>query len=353
MGIDDPHLLGQALFMAVFALYFRLTPGVGSAALLAVLVTLSLLTKHNMLALPAVMSFDLLIRWPWRAKITYVATGIAAAAISFLIIWLVIGDTFFVQVFEFSSRALDPARGFLMTTAMVGKLESALATVGLVLILNRKVRPYGLIGVFLLVALAEGAVFTSGANDDINHFFEIFAALSIGAGLALHWVGRRFEAPAASIVLALLIQAGILFNAPLSIGRLVVDVSGDMAERQRLFHDDVAFVKAAKGRVLCQSFLLCFRAGQPIYFDPFNVYNGMAQGLYPPDLLIGMLKRHEIALMQVEDRRQHRHDDAPGRQAMPAFFVHFGDDVFDVLEREYKVAHVGIMGRFYVPRVAP
>lgn len=351
VGINDPHLLGQALFLGCFALYLRIPPGAGFGVGLGVLFAVSVLTKHNMLVIPLLVSVDILRRWPMRAKIAYLATGFVLAGLAAGVISLVIGNAFFHSLF--SGRIYDPARGFLMTIDMLARLQAPLAVVGTAMILGRRERPFGLVGAYLALALAQGAVFTGGANDDINHFFEVFTALSIGAGLAVHRLGLTVPVPAARAVLALVINAGVLFYAPLAIGRLVVDVGGEMARRERLFQEDVAFVRSIPGTVLCQSFLLCFRAGQPMFFDPHNVRLGIARGDFPSDLVTGMLNRHEIALMQVEDKREHSPDDYPGRQAMPAFFIHFNDDVFDALDRDYRVARIGLMGRFFVPRTGP
>ena len=65
-----------------------------------------------------------------------------------------------------------------------------------------------------------------------------------------------------------------------------------------------------------------------------------------------MLRRREIAVVQVSSRPQHLADDAPGAQAMPSRFVNFEDDVFAALEQNYVLARTGISGRFYVPKPA-
>ena len=351
VGINDPHMLGQALLLGCVALYFRVQPDVFGGVILALLMSIAVLTKHNMLVIPLLLSVDILRRWPIRAKLAYFATGICLAGLTATVAWMANGPTFFHSLL--GAPIYDPARGFLMTIDMLARLQAPLAAVGLFLLLRRKERPCGLIGAYLALALLQGAVFTGGANDDINHFFEAFTALSIGAGLAVHRIGLAAPAPVARVGLALVINAGVLFYAPLAIGRFVVDIGGEMDKRERLFQDDVAFVQSVSGKVLCQSFLLCFRAGKPMFFDPHNVRMGIARGDFPTDLVTGMLDRHEIALMQVEDRREHAPDEYPGKQAMPAFFIHFNDNVFDALDRSYKVARIGLMGRFFVPKTEP
>lgn len=348
VGINDPHMLGQALLLACMALYFRIQPGIVSGIALAALTSVSVLTKHNMLVIPLILSVDILLRWPMHAKVAYFASGIIFAALAATMAWAVVGPSFFRSLL--GSPIYDPARGFLMTIDILARLQAPVAIVGLALLLWRKERPFGLIGAYLALGLIQGAIFTGGANDDVNHFFEAFSALAIGAGLLVHRIGHTYPAPVARAAIALLVNAGVLFYAPLALGRFVVDIGGDMAERERLFQQDVAFVQSAPGKVLCQSFLLCFRAGQPMFYDPHNMRMAMARGDVPSDLLTGMLDRGEIALMQVEDTREHPLDAYPGKQGMPAFFIHFNDDVFDALDRNYAVARIGLTGRFFVPK---
>jgi hypothetical protein len=348
VGINDPQFLGQSMFLVCLAVYVRMRATAANGIVLALMISVAVLTKHNMLAIPLLISVDILLRWPARAKAAYLLTGFAMAGLSAAFFLLVVGEAFFHQ-----GGLYDPARGFLMTIDMLSRLQAPLAAVGLVLLLARKERFYGLTLAYLALGLVLGALLMGGANDDINHSFEAFSALAIGAGLALHWLGRRTSMPAAKAAMALLINAGVLFYAPLALGRFAVDITGEMAKRERLFQDDVAYLKSVPGKALCQSFLLCFRAGQPMFFDPHNVRMAIARGNLPPDLLTGMLERHEIAVMQVEDKREHGPDEYPGKQAMPAFFIHFSDSVFDVLERDYKVARIGHMGRFFVPKSPP
>lgn len=351
VGMNDPQLLGMAFITCGLAVYLRAPASVARGIGVAVLLGLGLLTKHNMIVVPLLLAVDAWRRWPPRPRLAFFAAGITLATASAGFLWLTEGKAFFDALL--AGRIYDPARAFLLTIDMLGRLQAPLAAVGLVLLLARKQRPMGLVGAYLGLALVQGAVLSGGANTDINLFFDVFVALAIGAGLAVHWLGRTVRAPAAWVGLALTIHAGVLFYAPQALGRFVVDIAGEMAERERLFHADVAYLRAIPGRTLCQSFLLCFRAGKPMFYDPHNASMAIARGRLPADLLTGMLGRHEIAVLQIADRREHRPDDYPGVQAMPAFFIHFSDREFDVLEREYKVGRVGISGRFFVPRAAP
>jgi len=53
--------------------------------------------------------------------------------------------------------------------------------------------------------------------------------------------------------------------------------------------------------------------------------------------------------VQISDLPARTANDPPGVQAMPPRFINFADDVFAALDRHYRIEHVGVSGRFYVP----
>jgi Dolichyl-phosphate-mannose-protein mannosyltransferase len=348
LGMNDPQMLGQALIAAGLAVHMRGPQSARRGILIAVLFGLGVLTKHNMVIVPLLVAADILRRGSNPVRISFFATGLTMAALSALLLLALVGETFFTQLLM--SRAYDPARGFLVTTEVLGKLQAPLAIIGLLLLSGRHQRPIGLLGAYMALALVEGAVFAGGQNTDINVFFDLYIALAIGTGLASHCLELRMPAAGLRTGLALVANAGVLFGAPLALGRFVVDVAGDMTDRERLFHADVDYVKAHPGPVLCQSYLLCFRAGKPMIYDTFNVNMNVAHGRLPADILTAKLRRHEFSVIQISDLPEHSPNDPPGAQSMPARFTHFSDEVFAVLDQEYVVDRVGNSGRFYRPR---
>ncbi len=348
VGMNDPQLLGQAFILAGLAVHLRGDSTPRRAVLAAALFAVGVLTKHNLVVVPLLVAADVLRRGPARTRLAFFATGLALAAASAGLLWVVVGRTFFVQLL--ASRIFDPEHGFLLTIDMLGRLQAPLAAIGLALIAFRRRRPMGLAAAYLVLALLQGVVFASGNNTDINVFFDVYIALAMGTGLVAHEIGARFPMPAARVAVALMANAGVIFIAPLALGRFAVDSGGEMTGRERLFHADVAYLRAIPGVAVCQSFLLCFRAGKPLYYDMFGVNQGIHWGRLPPDVLVAKLRRHEIPVLQISDLPSHSPDDPPGVQSMPNPFFHFGDDVFDALRRYYVVDRVGISGKFWVPR---
>jgi len=347
LGMNDPQLLGQALVLAGLATHLGRPATPARAVTAAVLLAAGVLTKHNLVAVPLVVAIDVLARGPVRVRVAFFAAGLGLAASSAAILWGMAGKAFFTQLL--ASRTWDVERAFLFTTETLSRLQAPLAAVGLALIAARRRRPAGLVLGYLGLALALGVFFSGGAGTDVNVWFDVSIALAIGAGLAAHLLDGRV--PRAAFALA--VNAGVLFYAPLCLGRFGVDALGEMSDRERLFHADVAYLQGIPGTVLCQSQLLCFRAGKPMFYDGFNVNQAMLAGRLPADTLIAMLRRHDIAVLQISDVPVHGDGDYPGVQTMPNRFVHFQDDVFAVLAEEYTVDRVGISGRFFRPKRIP
>jgi len=344
VGKNNPQLLGQAFVTAGLAIHLGGSGRPGRAVLTAVLISLGVLTKHNLICVPLLVAADVALRGPTRTRLAFFVTGFGLAAASAAVLWAWAGKVFFVQLL--ASRTWDVERAFNFVTEILGTYQAPLGVVGLLLLAFRHRRPAGLVLAYLAGALLVGAYFSGGAGTTINIFFDVCIALAIGAGVTLHMVPfPRLRAP-----LALAINAGVLFYAPLCLGRFGIDVANELDNRERLFHADVAYLTAVPGVALCQSHLLCLRAGKPAFYDPINALQAMQAGRLPADTLTGMLSRHEIAVVQITDPPLHREDANPGEEIAPSRFMDFGNDVFDVLQREYIIDRISFSGRFYRPR---
>jgi hypothetical protein len=348
LGMNDPQLLAQAFATTALAVHLGGPPSTRRTVLTALLVAVSVMTKHNLILVPLLITGDVLLRGPRSQRATWIASGIVLALVSAALFWKLAGSAPFTQIL--APRSWDIDRAFLFTVEILARYQAPIAVVGAGLYAARRRRPAGVILAYLIGAIALGAAWSGGAGTDINVFFDLSIALGIGAGLVMLELRERGVGPRLLAAFALLANAGALFFAPQALGRFGVDMAGEMSGRARLFAEDTAYLKARSGAVLCQSQLLCLRAGKPMFYDSFNATQAMRFGHLPKDTLTGMLARHEIAVVQISDLPARGPNDPPGVQAYPARFVNFEDDVFAALDRYYRVARVGISGRFYVPK---
>ena len=348
LGMNDPQLLAQAFATAALAVHLGGPPSTRRTLLTALLVTVSVMTKHNLVLVPLLITGDVLVRGTGRQRATWIASGIVLALASAGLLWAVAGSAPFAMIL--APRSWDVDRAFLFTVEILARYQAPIAIVGAGLYAARRRRPAGVILTYLVGAIALGAAWSGGAGTDINVFFDISIALGIGVGLALLELRERGLEPRLLAGFALLANAGALFFAPQALGRFGVDMAGEMSDRARLFAEDTAYLAAKPGQALCQSQLLCLRAGKPMFYDSFNATQAMRFRTLPKNTLTGMLARHEIAVVQISDLPARSPNDPPGVQAYPTRFVNFEDDVFAALDRYYRVERVGISGRFYVPK---
>lgn len=349
VGVNDPQLLAQGFLCAGFALYVNRRGGTARLPLVALLFAAGLLCKHNVLALPLVTTVHLLWRGSNRERALYLGTGLGLAAIALAVIEAKFGTDFFRNLL--ASRQYDAARGVILTTEMLDLLQAPIAVTGLYFILARDGRIATKVGAYLALSLALAMGFSGGAGVDTNIFFDAMIACAMGAGPAAAWARARPGAgPRACAALALVLHAGLLFHMPIALGRFAVDMAGELKEREALFLDDIAWLKTVPGPAICESMLLCLRAGKPMWIDPYAATQAITNGRLPPDALTGLLARHEVAVVQITSRRAHPADEPKGAQSMPPRFINFADEVFDELDRSYRLNRVGITGRFYLPR---
>lgn len=348
LGMDDPQLLGQAFATWALAVHLGGAQSIRRTLLTALLVTVSVMTKHNLILVPLLISADVLLRGTRQTRITWFASGAVLALVSGGLLYALAGSSAFEMIL--ATRSWDIDRAFLFTIEILARYQAPIAVIGAALYAARRRRPAGVILAYLIAAIALGAAWSGGAGTDINVFFDVSIALAIGAGLGAIELRARGLSPRLIALFALLANAGALFFAPQALGRFGVDMAGEMADRERLFRADTAYLQAKSGPVLCQSQLLCLRSGKPLFYDSFNATQAMRFGKLPKDTLTGMLARREIAVVQISDLPARSPNDPPGVQAYPTRFVNFEDDVFDALDRNYRIDRVGISGRFYVPR---
>lgn len=348
LGMNDPQLLGQAFATAALAVHLGGPPSVKRTLVAALMVTISVMTKHNLVLVPLLITGDVLLRGTARTRAAWIVSGGVLAAVSFALLYALAGSAPFRMIL--APRTWEVDRAFLFTIEILARYQAPIAVVGAGLYAARRRRPAALILAYLIASLALGAMWSGGTSTDINVFFDLSIALAIGAGLVAIELRERGLGPRLLALFALLANAGALFFAPQALGRFGVDMAGEMADRERLFRADTAWLAARPGTIVCQSQLLCLRSGKPLFYDSFNATQAMRAGTLPKDALTGMLARRQIAVVQISDLPARSPNDPPGVQAYPARFVNFEDDVFAALDRYYRVERVGISGRFYVPK---
>ncbi|WP_156842061.1 glycosyltransferase family protein [Novosphingobium aquimarinum] len=338
VGMNDPQMLGLAFASWALAVHLDGKKTLLRTALVALLLCLSLLTKHNLLSLLIVITLDTLYRADNRRRIVYVASGLVIGLAALALIWQREGIALFEQML--ASRVWSAGRAAHFTAEILQRHQFTLiaATAGLLWLRDRTAL---LILSYLLLSLVLGAYFSGGAGTAENIFFEPFMASAIAIGLIAKEVRKLGEARAV-LLPALVIGANFawLTSAPMTLALEASQLGGGLQESAQRFEGDVDFLKSRPGPKLCESLLLCLRADQDMLVDPFNSDQAIRTGRLPKNVLTGLVERHAFSAIQLYSA----HPDQHGR------FANFSPDFYDAVERNYVPVRQGARGIILVPK---
>ena len=288
VGMNDPHLLGQAVMALGFVAFLRAVAHDGGYAAPVLLMVAAGFIKHNVIVMPLTSMVWLGIQRPRRL----VRVGLLAAcavAVGFALCYAAFGADFFANLM--SPRALH----WRHAIGAVGRLQWV--AVGLVAWLYVGVARRGDPGVRLcnlLIVLAFLNYFLQKAGDGVaqNAQFELVFGVSIGVGLAFAQapflpLARRYSPDALRVVFLLGICLRLVASTRLEPVRLLTDrgFPAEIARREAAMSATVARIRTTPGDVLCDT-LACYRAGKPFVVDSFNVHQRILAGKLPPDVIL-------------------------------------------------------------------
>jgi uncharacterized membrane protein YozB (DUF420 family) len=354
VGMNDPQMLGMAFGLLALALHLGAPLSARRSAGVALLMAASVLTKHNLLAIPIVVTIDTLVRGDRNVRLAYLGTGLLAALAAAGLLWIREGAAFYEQLLAPRIWSAALAIGLVTHLVLRNQALAILVAIGLIAI-NR--RTEWLVLAYILVALAIGSVFSSGEGTVENMLFDFLIGLSIGAGMVV--ARLRTSAVPGIVVFGAVLAAtcGPLMKAPLMLATGYKAATGELAARQAAFRTDVAYMKSLPGPAVCESLMLCLRAGKPMDVDVFNTIQAIKTGRLPANALTSRIAAHEFSAAQF---KLYAFPDLSmasftGGEMTSAFQDNRSDTtkaVFTALDKSYRPARVGIMGQFWVPAPA-
>jgi hypothetical protein len=256
VAMDDPQLLGHALQLAGLSLLLQSRRDVFFAALL---MTLGIFVKHNLLALPLAASL-----WLWREErqdaIKFAGFGLALCLAGLLAARLFLDVNLAQALFSSRHWALSN-----FTTRAKQFLSWAGAALIIALVLagrGPRTAAARLVLIYAGAALVLGGVFAFGDGVDANIFFDAVIAVSLSTGLALVYLPKRWIGFTTLFVAAPLALYLARHGAPANFF-----YTEAFAREVPL---DVGFLEVHPGPALCEDLTLCFWAGKD---DPVDVFN--------------------------------------------------------------------------------
>lgn len=295
-ALDNPQWLAEAQTLAALWLLTRPAPRLPHFALAALLIVTSLVTKHNLLALPPAVAL-----WLWRrdrrAALAWCLGGAMLGGLAIGLVHHLFGLAVFVEVMGFA-RTVDPQnwiQGALLLILLAPLGGAAWWALG-------GARPdprWRLLATYAVLALINGTLQHEGAGVAVNSHFEAMAVLVVLAMAALG-TRRPMAGPVPGWPLAL-IALPVLVCAAFEVGDATVPLSLETyrdapRERQewaRLIGD----VRAAPGPVLCEQLAPCFWAGRPFALDFFAYGQKLRTGEDPRPLMAQIMARRPALLV--------------------------------------------------------
>lgn len=332
VALDDPQMFGHALQYLGLAALLHGRGDRRGIVVCAVLVVLGGLVKHILVAIPLGVTL-----WLWmerrRELRLWAASLLVLGSIAGGILYGVYGSSVFQSV-------LGDARTFgvhLLAHALerwILPLAPLFVGAAGVLAVRRgpRIRLVAIIGAFSL-CLGMLSSFAEGVN--YNAIFDALFAAVILAPVVAH---RLFEEgyrlawlwPWVMVLPVLLVLPARALES--------VEAQRARPERSAIANEDLDWIDARPGRVLCEDSALSYWVGRPFELDFFNFRQKRRTGVLDGRRLIARLEARTYAVVQLD---------------RPEATETLGPDVQAAIERNYELGRRSpINGWFFVPRGA-
>ncbi|MBC8088136.1 MAG: hypothetical protein H7Z40_12785 [Phycisphaerae bacterium] len=344
IGIADPQFVAQAAgaFALLLCVRARSATDVQYLAAMAVAVLAGFL-KHNLAALP----FALLVAALFERRATFLRVlliaGVALAA-GYLLSALVGGLAWPHQLL--SARVYTLARLFRNGVPFVtaNALGLFLAAVGLYTLPRGHVRR--VLAIYLVTAVPLALFFVGGDGVAVNIFFDSMVIMAISASLIAGargsirrpgvagtsapqippWTGALTLAAFFAVIgFPQFLETGLRLRHP-----------EEFDQRARAFQDDVRFLREQPGSAICYQPALCYLAGKPLVYDPFNADQALLTGAMSADQVRNILQRENVQVI-------HASGTTPDSRGVPA-------PLAAEVASEFSVIRENENGAFYVRR---
>jgi len=301
LGMDDPQLLGEVLAIAGLYFYVRNPNSNRTLGFSALLFCLAGFSKHNLLAFPAAVALDLLLR-SRRAFATWAGALLLFAGLLTATTFLVDGRYFLLHLMGRGARTYSYWMAWSGSHHYIVAFQSLLvmaASWSICMFRSRRVIVFAFVFSHALAFFLIG-----GFGVDLNIFFNALASAAIACGLAIsdmsaearEWRTARWNS--AGALIAALFCISIMVYVP---GQLRRDreKNRELRAREGEFDSAVEFLKGHPGPALCESLLLCYEAGKPCEYEAFSVRALLRSGTLAESDVLQLLKTRYFQTIQI------------------------------------------------------
>jgi hypothetical protein len=330
IGMNDPQLLGSVFSLLGLYAYLRERENRLWLCISALAFTLSVFTKHNLLAFPAAVGLHAALNRKWRSLPIWggVIAGVSALLLA-LTRWLD-GPYFLAHLLAPRSRTT----GYVEITGYftLFQLPIALAVVWSLRHLRRSLNHVLVLA--LIVAHVLALAFAGGDGVDRNIFFDcIWSLTMVSALIFAEYAPRLSGVRRRGALLAALLVAPV-FGAALILPQTLRDdyyLLKSLPDRERDFDRQVSLLRNRPGPALCEDILLCFDAGKPFTYDAYFTNRLVRVGRLKEDRLVAMAADAGFSTVQVQ------RNPADGDNLTPGKRLRFTARFMEALLKRYRL----------------
>lgn len=358
VAADDPQTLGEAMMLGGLVSYVSRPPDRFNLLRTALLVTGGAFVKHNVIAIPLAITFDIAIRAPRRLPV-WLGCCAALVVTGLGLTYLVGGGAFIDHLLSPRTFTWHSARYHFAKYLRFGEFPLAVVLLFARAVFSPNRRVLGAYGV---ISIATGTIFAGFEGASYNMFQDAAVFIGIAAGAAFCELCKRITFRAsvsecmAGVVLGvapLLLAQPILARSPQAIAQIYH--AGKLLEADRRaeqsFLAEAQYITDQHGPAICESLLLCYYAGQPFILDPFNSRQLILARRLDESELIQRIAAKEFAVVQL------RADICDDPKTASCHILHhwrkfsrFTDNVLYAVDHYYRIGWRSRDGTFYVPR---
>lgn len=356
VGMNDPQMLGHLFMTGGLLVYLSGPPQPRRLLAVALVLSLGLFVKYNLVALPAAIGLDLLLRS--RRQFAVWVGFMALLAGGGLALCVAVWGLDFLQQITLNAITYDRRKAITSAIQWVLLLQVPLAAAAL-WSLWALGRPRARVAAFYLAASLPLGLYTlGGTGSDVNLLFDAFLATAIAVGLALAAVRQQLQPrlglPEAAVALLPLLLAVSLFAA-LPEKAFRPRMLADFRAAEQAFLEDVAYLRSRPGSALCETLLLCFYADKPFLYDPYNAREMVVKGIRSEAEAVQQFEQEAYAVVQTNHPLSARYfDDPPPPTDRPVVGTHarFTENMRRAIGLHYVKERQTGNRTFYVPRSA-
>jgi hypothetical protein len=348
IGVNEPQLLATTFVLLGVFIYLRDQGTIFGALATASLLSIGILIKQNVIALPAALVFHIAIHRRWRELLVLVVIFFVLCTATLVAL---IPD----ELADFVSnilcmRALQPGLGAQRACGFLLVFSPAVASVLIQTCLrNGAPQQKGLLLNLTLTAHIVSFVFIFGDGVGSTIFFDPMIMLSIWCGVgisrALLDTERSWPKRSLSASLAILPLVPIIALTPSRLNSDLYEI-GRYGDLRSSYLSGVAFLSGESGSVICENMQMCFDAGKDLFYDPFFVLDQSQLGRVIDDSVLRSLEKQAIAVVELEV--------LPGETAITiAPRWRFSEAFMRALLCNYKLKDMSPWFAIYVPAKAP